>query len=336
MLAGLFSVNYMKFTISKPFKFLEFLAMVFRALTETNKNSQLKKDWSFLVPAMIAPALWLLGSIVRRQTLTDCNAKDVLHKLAKKAHVEPICLAKVTDVIGTESDSLWCLWLDLQSFSALSWLLMGSNTGISDVLVVWGCTRAYSSMSSSPEPCATGTLSRGESPGGLVGLRGLWGVGEGQGVWSCRHTVCLRWRCRESFSFRDTASSGGRHTTNSMQEWLLRGQEEQVSQKGGPREMINAYLEPAAPFFLFALLLCLYWDIANIAFKRCCGLALCPDWLNAKLPVATQSHLSHNPNSQQQLMVWFHNCVALRGQGPRPWCNHMLSIYCTSTIAWNP
>lgn len=78
----------------------------------------------------------------------------------------------------------------------------------------------YISMSSSP-----GKLHREEcvSAGGLEGLRGLWGLGDGHGVWGCRDTVCcLRCFCNGPFRFRQKGSSGGRHNTNSMQEWLLK------------------------------------------------------------------------------------------------------------------
>lgn len=83
----------------------------------------------------------------------------------------------------------------------------------------------YISMSSSPELWATGKLYREEcvSAGGLEGLRGQWGVGDGHGVGGCRDTVCcLRCFCNEPFRFRQKGSSGGRHNTNSMQEWLLK------------------------------------------------------------------------------------------------------------------
>lgn len=81
----------------------------------------------------------------------------------------------------------------------------------------------YISMSSSPELWATGKLYKGEcvSAGRQEGLSGLWGVGDGQGVEGCRGPVCcLRCFCNESFSLRQKGSSGGRHNTNSMQDWL--------------------------------------------------------------------------------------------------------------------
>lgn len=83
----------------------------------------------------------------------------------------------------------------------------------------------YISMSSSPELWATGKLYRGEcvSGGGLEGPRELWGEGDGQGVGGCRDAVCcLRCFCNDPFNFREKGSSGGRHRTNSMQEWLLK------------------------------------------------------------------------------------------------------------------
>ena len=83
----------------------------------------------------------------------------------------------------------------------------------------------YISISSSPELWATGKPYRGEcvSADGLEGFRGLWGLGDGHGVGGCRDTVCcLRCFCNEPFSLRQKWSSGGRHNTNSMQEWLLK------------------------------------------------------------------------------------------------------------------
>ena len=76
-------------------------------------------------------------------------------------------------------------------------------------------------MSSSPELWATGKLYREECVS-AGGLEGLWGVGDGHGVRGCRDTVCcLRCFCNEPLRFREKGSSGGRHNTSSMQEWLL-------------------------------------------------------------------------------------------------------------------
>lgn len=81
----------------------------------------------------------------------------------------------------------------------------------------------YISMSSSPELWATGKLYREECVS-AGGLQGLWGVGDEHGVRGCWDTVCcLRCLCNEPFRFRQKGSSGGRHNTNSMQEWLLGG-----------------------------------------------------------------------------------------------------------------
>lgn len=91
----------------------------------------------------------------------------------------------------------------------------------------------YISMSSSPELWATGKLYREECVS-AGGLGGLWGVGDGHGVGGCRDTVCcLRSFCNEPLRFRQKGSSGGRHNTNSMQEWLLKVWESMWDKKLG-------------------------------------------------------------------------------------------------------
>lgn len=83
------------------------------------------------------------------------------------------------------------------------------------------------SISSSPQLRSAGRLKREErvSAGGLGGLRG---AGDGHGVIDSEDAVCC-FRCLwiESLCFRQKGSSGGRHNTSSMQEWLLEKKKQQ-------------------------------------------------------------------------------------------------------------
>lgn len=77
------------------------------------------------------------------------------------------------------------------------------------------------SISSSPQLRWAGRLNREECVS-AGGLGGLWGAGDGHGVTDSEDAVCC-FRClwMESLCFRQKGSSGGRHNTSSMQEWLL-------------------------------------------------------------------------------------------------------------------
>lgn len=113
----------------------------------------------------------------------------------------------------------WPAWSCSTSFLNLFTLLRVSSLSLWHHFVE---KHYYISISSSPELWATEKLYRGEcvSAGGLEVLRGL---GDGHGVGVCRHTVCcLRCFCNESLSLWLKGSSGGRHSTSSIQERLLK------------------------------------------------------------------------------------------------------------------
>lgn len=154
--------------------------------------------------------------VVRRPEITDCNAQKVLHKLAK---IVQYWWRASMPCQANQCNRKWILYSLVSDFIC-SLFSFG--------MAFKGINHNYSSMSSSPELWAPRKLWTGGyvSPGGLVGLSALSGVGEGHGVGGCRHAVCcLRCLCSESFSLRDKASSGGLHTTSSMQEWLLTTQQ---------------------------------------------------------------------------------------------------------------
>lgn len=140
--------------------------------------------------------MWLIGICIRRRDQKSFHkTKDSFHKLSWTAlHY---CEAKIPN---------------------------RPNSNRSFIVFCFGGTIqfCYISMSSSPELWATGKLYREcVSAGGLEGLREVWGVGDGHGVGGWRDTVCcLRCFCKEPFSLRQKGSSGGRHKTNSIQEWL--------------------------------------------------------------------------------------------------------------------
>lgn len=130
--------------------------------------------------------------------------------------------------------------------SASPWLLEGQQSEprlrAVDVLSTTdaGSPRPYSSMSSSPAlwAPAPGLQYRGEyvSPGVFVGVRELRGA---LGLGGCLLVICcFLCLCRESFSRRAIATSGGRHTTSSIQEWLLREQERNRWDDGTDREKL--------------------------------------------------------------------------------------------------
>ncbi len=84
----------------------------------------------------------------------------------------------------------------------------------------------YNSMSSSPELRSAGLLNSGLKVCSLGAVNWGWGGGlliGGTGVGVCLLTAnCLRCCfCKESFSLWVRGSSGGRHSTNSIQQQLL-------------------------------------------------------------------------------------------------------------------
>jgi len=81
----------------------------------------------------------------------------------------------------------------------------------------------YNSMSSSPELSSAGLLNRGLKACSLVAVNWGWDGGllvDGTGLGVCLLTAsCLRCcLCKESFSLCVRGSSGGRHSTSSIQE----------------------------------------------------------------------------------------------------------------------
>lgn len=151
----------------------------------------------------------LPGIIVRKPKLNDYRAKDVLHKL-HNIHVKLTYLAKLTSSSSTELSVVFSVTTCPVFYFEQCFKVIKCD---------------HISMSSSPVLWVTGKLYRGEcvSVGGLEGLRGPWGLGDGHGVRVWRDIVCcLRCFCNEPFNLRQKGSSGGRHSTNSMQEWLLK------------------------------------------------------------------------------------------------------------------
>lgn len=143
---------------------------------------------------------------LKSENINCCKENDALHKLFKTSQYP--YKGKLTSL------KLFHVFLNL-----FTWLQVSS-------LSFWHHfveKHDYISISSSPELWATEKLYRGEcvSAGGLEGLRGLWGLGDGHGVGVCRHAVCcLRCFCNESLSLWLKGSSGGRHSTSSIQERL--------------------------------------------------------------------------------------------------------------------
>lgn len=139
--------------------------------------------------------------------ICDCKATVALDKPPKTAYLcETHKLSKLTDF------KWFCVPFSFLLIHRSSlWLLYG--------LLI---KQFYISMSSSPELWATEKLYE-EACVSAGGLGGLWGEGDGHGVRGCWETVCcLSSFCKELFCFRQNGSSGGRHNTNSMQEWLLK------------------------------------------------------------------------------------------------------------------
>lgn len=142
---------------------------------------------------------------LKSENINYCQENDALHKLFKTSQYPYI--DKLTSL------KLFHIFLNLFTLLRVSSLSLWHH---------FVEKHYYISISSSPELWATEKLYRGEcvSAGGLEVLRGL---GDGHGVGVCRHTVCcLRCFCNESLSLWLKGSSGGRHSTSSIQERLLK------------------------------------------------------------------------------------------------------------------